>query len=176
LQSGNNQLEFDGNADAGAGGGGLGIVDQGHGFESLSGIPCGVSSIGTNLAPFPGPGVSNVGSGLVAPGSFSGLVNYKNVGFGNNNSSVQSPVFSSSSNSVSLPLSLPPGMVYHHNQQQQIEASEEKPHILDPQVLMNQQQSHNPHAQNPNLFLPLPFPSKKIGPSIPNSSATILVV
>ncbi|XP_011018300.1 PREDICTED: scarecrow-like protein 27 isoform X1 [Populus euphratica] len=156
LQSGNNQLEFDDNADAGAGGGGLGIVDQGHGFESLSGIPCGVSSIGTNLAPFPGPGVSNVGSGLVASGYFSGLVNCKNVGFGNN-SSVQSPVFSSPSNSVSLPLSLPPGMVSHHNQQQQIEASEEKPHILDPQVLMNQQHSHNPQAQNPNLFLPLPF-------------------
>ncbi|XP_061953899.1 scarecrow-like protein 22 isoform X3 [Populus nigra] len=103
LQSGNNQLEFDGNADAGAGagGGGLGIVDQGHGFESLSGIPCGVSSI---------------------------------------------------------------GMVYHHNQQQQIEASEEKPHILDPQVLMNQQPSHNPHAQNPNLFLPLPFSQQENRP------------
>ncbi|KAJ6714648.1 hypothetical protein OIU85_026178 [Salix viminalis] len=135
LQSGNNQLELDGNAGAG-----------------------GVSSICSNLAPFPGPGVSNAGSGLVAPGSFSGLVNYKNVGFGNNyNSSVQSPVFSSPSNSVSFPISLSPGMVYHHNQPQHIEASEEKPHILDPHVLMNQQQSHNQHTQNPNLFLPPPF-------------------
>uniref|UniRef100_A0A6N2L117 Uncharacterized protein n=1 Tax=Salix viminalis TaxID=40686 RepID=A0A6N2L117_SALVM len=156
LQSGNNQLELDGNAGAGAGG--LGIVDQGHGFESFSGNPGGVSSICSNLAPFPGPGVSNAGSGLVAPGSFSGLVNYKNVGFGNNyNSSVQSPVFSSPSNSVSFPISLSPGMVYHHNQPQHIEASEEKPHILDPHVLMNQQQSHNQHTQNPNLFLPPPF-------------------
>ncbi|CAK7355841.1 unnamed protein product [Dovyalis caffra] len=165
LQSGNNQLEFDGNAGAGVGGVGLGIVDQGPGFESLSGIPGGLSSIGTNLAPFPGPGVSNVGSGLVAPSSSSGLFNYKNVGFGNNdNSSVQSPVFSSPTNSVSLPVSLPPGMVYHRNQHQQVEAPEEKPQILNPQVMMNQHQSHNPHTQNPNFFLPLPFAQQENRP------------
>ncbi|KAG6782646.1 hypothetical protein POTOM_012056 [Populus tomentosa] len=157
LQSGSSQLEFDGNAGGGSGVGGLGIVDQGPGFESLSGIPSGVSSIDTNLAPFPGPGVSNIGSGLVAPGSSSGLINYKNVGFGSNNSSVQSPVFSSPTNSVSLPFSLPPGMVYHQNQLQQIEVPEKKPHILNPQILMNQQQSHNPRIRNPNLFLQLPF-------------------
>ncbi|KAJ6347613.1 hypothetical protein OIU76_004154 [Salix suchowensis] len=69
LQSGSNQLEFNGNAGGGSGVGGLGIVEQGPGFESVSGIPGCVSSIGYNSAPFPCPGVPNTGSGLVAPSS-----------------------------------------------------------------------------------------------------------
>ncbi|KAJ6326938.1 hypothetical protein OIU77_027253 [Salix suchowensis] len=147
LQSGSNQLEFNGNAGGGSGVGGLGNVEQGPGFESLSGIPGGVSSIGYNSAPFPCPGVPNTGSGLVAPSS-SGLVNYKNIGFGsNNNSSLQSQFLSSPTNSVSLPFSLPAGMIYHQNQQQQIAAPEEKPHIL-----------------NPNLFLQLPFSQQENRP------------
>ncbi|KAJ6703752.1 SCARECROW-LIKE PROTEIN 6 [Salix viminalis] len=147
LQSGSNQLEFNGNAGGGSGVGGLGIVEQGPGFESLSGIPGGVSSIGYNSAPFPCPGVPNIGSGLVAPSS-SGLVNFKNVGYGsNNNSSLQSQFLSSPTNSVSLPFSLPAGMIYHQNQQQQIAAPEEKPHIL-----------------NPNLFLQLPFSQQENRP------------
>ncbi|CAN0908525.1 Scarecrow-like protein 6 [Linum grandiflorum] len=48
---GNNPLDFDGN-----GGGGLGIVDQGHGFEGIGGIGGGVSGIGSNLGAFPGSG------------------------------------------------------------------------------------------------------------------------
>ncbi|KDP39855.1 hypothetical protein JCGZ_03386 [Jatropha curcas] len=158
LQGGNsNPQDFEGN-----GAGGLGIVDQGPGFEAMSsGIAVGVSSIDANLAAFPISGISSannnnngngkVGAALVSPPSSStALPNYRGVGLGSNN-------FGSPATAVSLPTALPPGMLYHH----QIEAQEEKPQILNPQALMNQQQLHNPHNQNPNFFLPLSFPQQE---------------
>ncbi|XP_015580706.1 scarecrow-like protein 27 [Ricinus communis] len=168
LQGGNNPGEFDGNGTAG-----LGIVDHAPGFEAMTAIASGVSSIATNLSSFPTSGYSSITSGsnngngklgscLVSPPSSSftsGSVNFISVGLGSNSSSncsIQNPIFGSSPSSVSLPGALPPGMVYHHNLQHQIEAPEEKPQILNPQVLMNQQQS-----QNSNFFLPLPFPQQE---------------
>ncbi|XP_065857902.1 scarecrow-like protein 6 [Euphorbia lathyris] len=129
LQAGNNPADFEGNG-GGGGGGGLGIVDHGPVFEAMSGIG------GSNL------------NGLVSlspPSSSAELVNHKSVGLGINQNH---PIFGSpTTNSVS---GLPPGMVFH-----QIETSEEKPQIFNPQVLMNQQHSHLPHSQNPNFFMPL---------------------
>ncbi|CAN1748153.1 Scarecrow-like protein 6 [Linum perenne] len=134
LQSGgnnhNNPLDFDGNG----GGGGLGIVDQGHGFEGIGG---GVSNLGV----FPGSGFAgamnsggNGRTGLVSPSSSSGsgLVNFK-------------------ANTV---VNLPSGMLY--NPQQQVDALEEKPHVLN-----NPMMNLNPHQQQPpNFFFPLPFPQQ----------------
>ncbi|KAF2299028.1 hypothetical protein GH714_030095 [Hevea brasiliensis] len=170
LQGGNNPPDFDGN-----GVGALGIVDQGPGFEGICGIAGGFPSIGTNLSPFPASGFPStnnnsngngkVGSGLVtSPSSSAGLVNYRGVGLGSNNNSncsIQNPVFGSPASSVPLPATLPTGMLYHHNLQHQIGAQEEKPLVLNPQMLMNQQYPHNPHCQNPNFFLPLSFPQQE---------------
>ncbi|OAY56702.1 scarecrow-like protein 27 [Manihot esculenta] len=170
LQGGNNPPDFDG-----SGAVGLGIVDQGPGFEAVSGIAGGVSGIGTNLSAFPASGFTTtnnnnngngkVASGLVTPSSSSaGLVSYRGVGLGSNtnsNCNIQNPIFASSASSISLPATLPPGMLYPHNLQHQIEAPEEKPQILNPQMLMNQQQPHNPHPQNLSPFLPFSLPQQE---------------
>ncbi|KAF3448355.1 hypothetical protein FNV43_RR09068 [Rhamnella rubrinervis] len=152
LQSGNNPLEFDGNA-------GLGIVDQGPGFDHINGVVGGVSGSGSlmtginqNLV-FPGSGStnSNNGSGkvgFIAPSS-SGPLNYKVTG----NCNLQNPILANSGYNLPLPVSLPSGMIYQPHQQQEFESADEKPQIFNPQLLMNQQQSQLP--QNQNFFLPL---------------------
>ncbi|KAJ4712767.1 Scarecrow-like protein [Melia azedarach] len=48
-------------------------------------------------------------------------------------------------------VSLPPGVIYQQSQNF-VEPPEEKPQILNPQILMNHQQQHH---QNPNFSLPL---------------------
>ncbi|KAK4557880.1 hypothetical protein RGQ29_007580 [Quercus rubra] len=58
-------------------------------------------------------------------------------------------------------VTLPPGVIYQQ-QHQQFEVPDEKPQILNPQMLMNQQQQQqqqqqSQHPQSPNFFLPLPF-------------------
>ncbi|XP_048322975.2 scarecrow-like protein 22 [Ziziphus jujuba] len=162
LQGGNNPLEFDGNA-------GLGVVDQGTGFDHIGGALGGVSGTGSLMAGinpnlgFPGSGSANNNNngsgkiGSIAPSSSGGL-NYKvtNIGLGSNNNgncNMQNPILSNSAFGLPLSVSLPPGMVYQP-QQQDFESPDEKPQILNPQLLMNQQQQ--PHLpQNPNFFLPL---------------------
>ncbi|KAF2313073.1 hypothetical protein GH714_009089 [Hevea brasiliensis] len=140
LQGGNNPPDFDG-----SGAIGLGIVDQGP-FEAVSGIAGGVSSIGTNLSAFPASGFTTI---IITQWEWEGWL------------CIQGPIFGSPASSVSFPATFPHGMLYHHNLQHQIEAPEEKPQILNPQMLMNQQQPHNPHPQNPNIFLPLSFPQQE---------------
>ncbi|KAL5551131.1 hypothetical protein UlMin_001307 [Ulmus minor] len=151
LQSGNNPNEFDGNA-------GMGMVDQGPGFDHIGGATGGGAlMVGSNqnLA-FPGSGFGNNNGGgkigTIAPSS-SGVPSYKvsGLGFGgNNNVQNQNPIFSNSGNSLPLPVSLPPGMMY---QQQQFEGSDEKPQFLNSQMIMNQNQFQ--FSQNPSFFLPL---------------------
>ncbi|WCJ25941.1 GRAS family transcription factor [Euphorbia peplus] len=80
-----------------------------------------------------GIGVSNLGNFL--PLSPSAELNHKNGGLGSNHN----PIFGSPASN------LPPGMMFHH--------IEEKPQILNPQMLMNQQQHSN--VPNPNFFMPL---------------------
>ncbi|KAM7272506.1 hypothetical protein ACFE04_027169 [Oxalis oulophora] len=137
LQTGNHPLEFDGNAE-------LGIVDQGPGFEPICGASGNnlIGGIGPSLGGFHGSGfVANNNNGNGKPSSSSELVNYK-VG---SNPNMQNPVFP-------MPVSLP--MVYNHQQQQQnfLEAPEEKP-----QVMLNPQQHHSQIPQDANFFMPLSF-------------------
>ncbi|XP_062146304.1 scarecrow-like protein 22 [Alnus glutinosa] len=163
LQTANNPLDLDGNA-------GLGVVDQGPGgFEPIGGVS-GTGNLITsinpspNLSAFPASGgftnsnsnsnSSGKNGGTIVPSS-SGVLNYKVSGVGlnssnNSNCNIQNPVYCCSANSLPLPVTLHPGMIY---QQQQFEAPDEKPQIVNPQVLLNQQ----PHSQNPNFFLPLSF-------------------
>ncbi|XVF52631.1 hypothetical protein PTKIN_Ptkin05aG0033700 [Pterospermum kingtungense] len=158
LQSGgagpNQGLDFEGNA-------GLGVVDQGPGFDPIGSLVSSgpgnvISSAAPNLGCFPGsgfvPNANNNGNakiGSVMPSCSSvGVVNNHKV-FG----AIQNPMFASLGSNIGVPVSLP--MLYQQQQQQQgqyIEGHEEKPQILNPQVLMGQQQ----HPQNPNFFMPLP--------------------
>ncbi|EOY24374.1 GRAS family transcription factor [Theobroma cacao] len=163
LQSGstgpNPGLDFEGNA-------GLGVVDQGPGFDPIGSLNSSgpgnvISSAAPNLGGFPGsgflPNTSNNGNGKIGsvmPSSSSvGVVNnHKVLGASVGlNTNIQNPVFTSPANNIGLPVSLP--MLYQQQQQgQYVESQEEKPQILNAQVLMVQQQ----HPQNPNFFLPLP--------------------
>ncbi|KAM2711913.1 hypothetical protein EV1_031991 [Malus domestica] len=160
LQSGNGNhhnspIDFDSNA-------GLGIVDQGPNFDII-----GSSGVSVPNFRFAGSGFSNGGNngsngkvGYVPPGSGSfGLLNYKvskvglmhnNGGTNSVNCNIQNPIFSNSSNTVALPVSLP--AVYG---QQQFESSpDEKPQILNPQLFMSNQTQQ---PQNPNFFMPLAY-------------------
>ncbi|XWS49750.1 hypothetical protein CRYUN_Cryun12cG0029700 [Craigia yunnanensis] len=149
----NQGLDFEGNA-------GLGVVDQGPGFDPIDSLvssgPCNViSSAAPNLGGFPGsgflPNANNNGNGKIGsvmPSSSVGVVNnHKVIGATVGlNTNIQNPMFTSPGNNIGLPVSLP--MLYQQQQQgQYLESQEEKP-----QVLMGQQQ----HPQNPNFFLPLP--------------------
>ncbi|KAH0973804.1 hypothetical protein GBA52_015703 [Prunus armeniaca] len=173
LQSGNqngsnnnnsNPLDFDGNA-------GLGIVDQGPGFDLIGSSVSGTSVSGPNFG-FSSSGFvsngNNSSNGKVGfvPGS-SGLLNYKvsNVGLMHNNNNgggnsvncnIQNPIFFNSSNTMALPVSLPLGHVVY--QQQQFESSpDEKPQILNPQLFMNNPNQQSQLSQNPNFFMPLAY-------------------
>ncbi|XP_060972226.1 scarecrow-like protein 22 [Cannabis sativa] len=126
-------LEFDGNA-----GVGLGIVDQGPGFDHLM---AGINpSLGFSGSVFVNNDCNNVGSEKIG-----------SIG-------IQNPIYSNSgihNNSLPLPVSLPHGMIY----------SDEKPQILNPQTLINQQHHQQQqqqqasttqfYTQNPNFFQPL---------------------
>ncbi|PON93001.1 GRAS transcription factor [Trema orientale] len=158
LQSGNTLLEFDGNA-------GLGMVDQGPGFDHIGGVSVsGTGSLMAGINPslaFSGSGFTNNNNndgnngggkiGSIAPTSSSGALNYKIT-----NCHMQNLILSNSASSLPLPVSLPPGVIYQPPQQQQqhFEGPDEKPQILNPQALMNQQQATQ-FSQNPNFFLPL---------------------
>ncbi|XP_022772645.1 scarecrow-like protein 22 [Durio zibethinus] len=155
----NQCLDFEGNA-------GSGVVDQGPGFDP---IPClvssgpgnVVSSAAPNLGGFPGSGFvpnsnkngnGKIGSVMPSCSLVDAVNNHKVLGAPVGlNTSIQNPMFTSPGNSIGLPVSLP--VLYQHQQQDQyLESQEEKPQILNPQVLMGQPQ----HPQNPNFFLPLP--------------------
>ncbi|XVF13360.1 hypothetical protein REPUB_Repub08aG0201700 [Reevesia pubescens] len=163
LQSGstgpNQGLDFEGNA-------GLGVVDQGPGFDPIGSLVSSgpgnvISSATPNLSGFPGSGfvpkANNNGNGkfgsLMPSCSSVGVINNHKV-FGaavGLNTNIQNPMFTSPADNTVLPVSLP--LLYQQLQQvQYLESQEEKPPILNPQVLMGQQQ----HPQNPNFFLPLP--------------------
>ncbi|CAN1748150.1 Scarecrow-like protein 6 [Linum perenne] len=111
------------------------VDDSSFGLKHL--LQGGVSNLGV----FPGSGFAgamnsggNGRTGLVSPSSSSGsgLVNFK-------------------ANTV---VNLPSGMLY--NPQQQVDALEEKPHVLN-----NPMMNLNPHQQQPpNFFFPLPFPQQ----------------
>ncbi|GLU05587.1 hypothetical protein SLE2022_226830 [Rubroshorea leprosula] len=151
LQSGNggfnHGLDLEGNA-------GLGIVDQPLAFDPVGGNsvmgPAGnvISGIGANFGGFHASGVvpnsNNNDSGKL------GSVMLSSSSTMGDNHKIQNPIFTSPANNLALPVSLP--MLYNQHQAQLVETQEEKPQILNPQVLMGQQQ----HLQNPNLFMPLP--------------------
>ncbi|XVE57675.1 hypothetical protein DITRI_Ditri04bG0108500 [Diplodiscus trichospermus] len=150
-------LGFDGNA-------GFGVVDQGSGFDPIGSLVSSgnvVSCAAPNLGDFPGsgfvPNANNNGNGKIG----SVMPSCSSVGVVNNhkvlgaaiglNANILNPMFSSPVDNIGLPVSLP----MHQQQQQQgqyLENQEDKPQILNSQVLMGQQQ----HLQYPNLFLPLP--------------------
>ncbi|KAG2681511.1 hypothetical protein I3760_11G148800 [Carya illinoinensis] len=185
LQSGNNNLDLDGNAR-------LGIVDQGPGvFETIGGVSTTGNLIASvnqnpNFLAYSGSGgfanssgsssnsYSNEKVGGASVPSTSGFLDYKVSSIGlsgsnNNNCNIQNPVFTCSANSLPLPLTLPPGVVY---QQQQFDVPDEKPQVLNPQLLMSQQQQ----SQNPNLFLPLSFTQHEehlLQPPQPNRHSSI---
>ncbi|XP_044487281.1 scarecrow-like protein 6 [Mangifera indica] len=160
LQSGGNGnnpfVEFDGNA-----GSNLGIIDQGSIFESIGGGLVSGNVDVTNLGAFSGSGFASNnngnGNGKIAASS-SGLVNHKVVGLHSNNSNNMSNAnFGSSGNNnmPMVPMSLPPGVIDQRSQSQKFEIPEEKPQILNPQILMNHQQQHQQvQSQNPNFMLP----------------------
>ncbi|XP_021901814.1 scarecrow-like protein 22 isoform X2 [Carica papaya] len=158
--NGNNNtcLDFDGNA-------GLGIVDQGPGLEPINNL---IANAGPSLGAFPGSGFNGNGKigSITTPqpppaatsGASSGVgvnANHK-VGSATAaaNFNIQSPVFNSPANNLGLPVSLPPCLIYQSQQQQFVEAPEEKPQILNPQVLMSQ---HHQQTQNPNFILPFSY-------------------
>lgn len=162
LQTANNPLDLEGIA-------ALGVVDQGlGGLEPMGGVSTFgnlISSINQNpnLSAYPASGgfnSNNNGNGKIGGAisqSSSGILNHKvsGVGLNINNSSncnMQNPVYSCPANSLPLPVTLPSGMIYqqHHHH---FEAPDEKPQIVNPQGLLNQQA----HSQNPNFLLPLSF-------------------
>ncbi|XP_022719194.1 scarecrow-like protein 22 [Durio zibethinus] len=160
LQSGstgpNQGLDFEGNA-------GLGIVDQGPGFDLIgslvSSVSCNVSAA-SNLGGFPGSGFvpnaynngnGNIGSVMPSCSSVGLVNNHKVLGATVGlNTNIQNPMFTSPTDNIDPPVSLP--MLYQQQQGQYLGSQEEKPQILNQQVLMGQQQ----HPQSPNFFLPLP--------------------
>ncbi|KDO61473.1 hypothetical protein CISIN_1g042460mg [Citrus sinensis] len=121
--------------------------------------------IATNLCAFPGSELLSNNNGNGKIGSSPGLVNLNhkvvsgvglNSSNSNNNCNYQNPIFGSpTSSNVSLaPVSLPPGVNIQQSQNF-VEAPEEKPQILNPQIFMNNQQVQSQHHQNPNFFFPV---------------------
>ncbi|XP_062076053.1 scarecrow-like protein 6 [Humulus lupulus] len=150
LQGGNNLLEFDGNA------GGLGIVDQGPGFDHIGGVSGSLmAGINPSLA-FSGSGFMN-NDGNNGGGGKIGSIGLTSSSGVVTNCNMQNPIYSNSGNGLPLPVSLPHGMIYQPPQHQHYDGSDEKPQILNPQSLMNQQQQATTqfYSQNPNFFLPL---------------------
>ncbi|KAJ0106553.1 hypothetical protein Patl1_18505 [Pistacia atlantica] len=141
LQSGGNGhnplVDFDGNA-----GCNLGIIDQASNFESIGGgLVSGNVSV-TNLGAFSGSGFvsNNNGNGKIACFFFW---------IGNNNMPI-------------APVSFPPGVIYQRSLSQNFETPEEKPQILNPQILMNHQHQHQQvQSQNPNFLLPITYPPQQ---------------
>ncbi|XVF51718.1 hypothetical protein PTKIN_Ptkin04bG0207100 [Pterospermum kingtungense] len=141
-------LDFDGNA-------GFGFVCQGPGFDPIgslliSGSGNEISSAAPNLGGFPGsefvPNANNNGNGKTGSVVNNHKVLGAAVGLGTN---IQNPFFTSPADNIGLPVSL----LYQRQQQgHYLESQEEKPQILNPQVLIGQQQ----HPQTPNFLLPLP--------------------
>ncbi|XP_042505391.1 scarecrow-like protein 6 [Macadamia integrifolia] len=176
LQGGGGGSEFEASATS------FGIVDHGFGFEPSGGGGGASASTGGNVMGTINPSLSVPGSGFPANttatttttttttnhqngrvGSFPNtayLPNYKMPCFvPNSSSNPPNTIFSSSPNNhpLNLPLSIPPGVFYP--QQTHLEPSEEKPHLFNPQLLINQQQVHNP--QNQPFFVPLSFPQQE---------------
>ncbi|GMN32736.1 hypothetical protein TIFTF001_003813 [Ficus carica] len=122
----NNPLDFDGNA-------GFGILD----FDPNLGYS------GSGYGNSNNNGGKIIGSSIAPPTSSSGPLNY-------NNKVTQNPILSSSaiSNALPLPVSLPPGMIYPP---QPFESPDEKPQILNPQLL----------GHNPSFLLPMEQPQAK---------------
>ncbi|KAJ8768951.1 hypothetical protein K2173_023946 [Erythroxylum novogranatense] len=143
--------------------------DSSFGLKQLSqngSNPLNFDENGNTLGAFPGTPNSNdtsdgkTLSGLITPSSSAGLINCRSVGLGGDNyrsnSSLQNLVFDSLINDTFLS----PGVLYHHDQHQETEIPEVKPQILNPRPLMNQQQFHHQHRQDPNFF-PLWIPQQE---------------
>ncbi|XP_026661898.2 scarecrow-like protein 27 [Phoenix dactylifera] len=137
--------ELDG---GGTAGGAFGPVDPGFRLDPIGSLGGGGAAASIS-ASSPSPLASSVTSaGVFGPSSSrsSSVVKAPTFGVANPpNSTVFPPA---PANSLSLPLSLPPGVFYQ-------EPVEEKPPLFGPSLLVSQyQQSQAP--QNPAFFLPLP--------------------
>lgn len=72
-------------------------------------------------------------------------------------------------------VTLPPGVIYQQqHQHQQFEVPDEKPQILNPQMLMNQQQQQSQHPQSPNFFSTIAFCSTRTAPPTAPTKASEL--
>ncbi|KAL5815195.1 hypothetical protein ACOSQ4_025836 [Xanthoceras sorbifolium] len=133
LHSGGGDAHNDPLVDFDANAVGLGFVDQGPNFQQF----------GDNIL---STAVNNLGN-------FSGSGFVSNY---NNGNGKQNAIFSSQ-NMPLAPVSLPSSVTYHESRNF-VETPEEKPQIVNPQILMNQQQQHH---QNANFLLPLTFPRQQ---------------
>ncbi|MQM18410.1 hypothetical protein Taro_051400 [Colocasia esculenta] len=164
-------MEFEGGG--GALGGPPGLVDPVFGFEHLGGMGVGLS--GSLVAPPPSSsssssspvaslggfsvlnsnnGSTNIDSRIlpISPGS-GHLQALKGPIFGNNSN--PNPFFSPpAGNTLQLPLSMPPGMLF------QEPSVEEKPHLFGPNLFLSPQQAHPP-PPNPAFFLPYAQPDQQ---------------
>lgn len=128
--------------------GGFGVVDQGFGADPSNFMPSMAPSVSMSSSSFPG----NRGGNSEKIGF---LVNSSgNLGT-NKLSNSQNPIFPSISNNLG-------GIEFNQAQQQQLmpqappfDSSEIKPHMFNPQVLINQHQTQ--HPQNPSFFMPLAY-------------------
>ncbi|GMI69688.1 ARABIDOPSIS THALIANA HAIRY MERISTEM 3, LOST MERISTEMS 3, HAIRY MERISTEM 3 [Hibiscus trionum] len=125
-----------------------------------------LSSMGLNKVLQSGGGSQdmefNAGFGLVDQGFSFGFESITSGGnlLSNANpcidmvSAPSNPAFTSSPHNL-LPTSLPPPGVFAQQQQQRLEALDEKPQLFNPQMIMNQNQAH--FTQNPATFFPLSY-------------------
>ncbi|KAF8379245.1 hypothetical protein HHK36_028677 [Tetracentron sinense] len=139
--SGLKQLLQSGGSSEIGGNGGFGIVDQGFGFETIGGGDSGSIS----------PSLTVPGSGF-PPININNNNSCSNGRIGSVQNQSPNPIFSPSQNNLPLPIPSPPGVFY----QQQFEASDEKPQLFNPQMLINQNQTQNPQ-NHPSFFVPLSY-------------------
>ncbi|KAI5647435.1 hypothetical protein M9H77_33440 [Catharanthus roseus] len=130
--------------------GGFGVVDQGFGADPVGQVTNFMSSMNPSM-----PMSSSVLSGNRANSEKIGFLANSSGNIGMNKlSSPQNPIFPSLSSSL--------GNIAFNQAQQQLmpqappfDSAEMKPPMFNPQVLINQHQTH--HQQNPSFFMPLSF-------------------
>ncbi|XP_021768461.1 scarecrow-like protein 6 isoform X2 [Chenopodium quinoa] len=141
LQSGT-LVDYEGNA-------GLGVVDQGPGFDTPPPPPSRHHLLQQHPHPLPAPaseGVTFLGGsesfangnakiGLISPNSSSGYLDTKNGGINPSNAMLLGSINNNNNN-------------YPH----QFEVGDEKPQIFNPQLVMNQHQAQS--LGNPSFFMP----------------------
>ncbi|KAJ7962116.1 Scarecrow-like protein 6 [Quillaja saponaria] len=122
--------------------GGFGVMDQGFVLEPITSgnlVSSIDPSVSGNCSDFPF-NTQNVNSNIARFGTA-----------GNPNG--QNPIYSTSASNLS-PVPLSSGM-FHSQQQQAIETVDEKPQILNTQLMINQNQSQ--YSQNPAFMMPLTY-------------------